>query len=344
MKPKRITSHDVAKLAGVSRTTVSVVLNNAPGFQISAETKEKVLEAAETLGYVPNAAAQALASRRSKVIGLVMTRSPHHIASDSFLPQIISGMLTVTKQNNLRLLIESVDTEHQKKAYLELAAAKRIDGMILATPRLDDIALEGFELGDIPMVLMGHLEDSNLYSVDVNNCTAASIAVQYLLELGHTQIACITNAPASYTAAPDRVKGYKKALQSAGIEPDEELIRYADFDPASGYERMKSILNTGKKITAVFVASDNVAMGAKAALREAGLKIPQDISLIGFDDLPWARFADPPLTTIHLPAEELASQACLMLMSLLKGIEPLEKHVSLNTNLIVRDSCQRLTN
>lgn len=207
-KTKRITSQDVANLAGVSRTTVSFVLNNVEGFQISEETRQKVQQAAAQLGYVPDSAAQTLASRRARAIGLVMTRSPHHIASDSFLPQILSGLLKVTKQQNLRLMIELVEAEHQNQAYLELARAKRIDGMILLTPRMDDEALRTLENAEIPTVLMGHLEGSQLHSVDVDNRAAAEQAVRYLLSLGHRQIACIANAPSSYAAAPQRVQGY----------------------------------------------------------------------------------------------------------------------------------------
>lgn len=338
---RRATSQDVANLAGVSRTTVSLVLNDVKGFNISPETRQRVHQAAEKLGYIPNATAQALATRRAKAIGLVMTRSPHHIASDTFLPQIIGGLLDVVRQNKLRLLIESVDVEHQDRAYLELIRAKHIDGMILLTPRLDDAGLRRLEEADVPTVLMGKLENSNLYSVDVDNRLAAKKAVQYLLDLGHTDIACISNAPASYSAAPDRVLGYKDALTEAGITPDEALIRYADFDPQSGFERMQSLLNGGKQFTAVFVASDNVAMGAKSALRDANLHIPDDISIVGFDDIPWARYSDPPLTTIHLPAQELARTACVMLMDLMRGAKMDERNLILDTELVVRQSCRK---
>lgn len=341
-KTKRTTSQDVADLAGVSRTTVSFVLNNVEGFQISPETRQKVLEAAGQLGYVPDAAAQALASRRTKAIGLVMTRSPHHIATDLFLPQIISGLLTVVKRQNLRLMIEAVDAEHQDQAYLELARAKRIDGMILSTPRMDDDALRNLERVDIPTVLMGHLEGSNLYSVDVDNRAASAQAVQHLISLGHREIACITNAPASYTAAPERAQGYRDALVAAGLPVKEALIRYGDFDPESGYARMKSLLESGQKFTAVFVASDNVAIGAKAAIREAGLRVPDDISMMGFDDIPWAKYSDPPFCTVHLPAEALAQQACVMLLDLLQGVEPATRNLNLDTKLILRKSCRQL--
>jgi LacI family transcriptional regulator len=342
MPKKRVTSQDVANLAGVSRTTVSFVLNDVKGFNISAETRKKVISAAESLNYVPDATAQALASRRTKAIGLVMTRSPHHIATDAFLPQIIGGLMEVIKDNKLRLLIEYVEVEHQDRVYLELARAKHIDGMILLTPRLNDAGLKKLEQVDIPTVLMGHLERTDFYSVDVDNQLAAQQGVQHLLELGHTQIACIANAPLSYAASPERVAGYRAALESAGIMPDDGLIKYADFDPQSGYDQTKSLLESGNKFTAIFVASDNVAMGVKAALREAGLRIPEDISLVGFDDIPWAQYADPPLTTVHLQAQEMARKACLMLMDLLQGKEPKKKQQIIETHLVVRKSSRKL--
>lgn len=342
MKSKRVTSQDVADLAGVSRTTVSLVLNDVEGINIPLETRQKVRDAAEQLGYIPNATAQALATQRARAIGLVMTRSPHHIASDTFLPQILGGLLDIVKQHKLRLLIESVEAEHQDRVYLELARAKHIDGMILLTPRIDDSGLKKLEEVDVPAVLMGELGDSNLYSVDVDNRLAAKKAVDYLLELGHTRIACISNAPPSYSASPDRVLGYKDALIAAGIPPDDDLIRYADFDPQSGFDCMQSLLASGKEFTAVFVASDNVAMGAKSALREAGLRIPDDISLIGFDDIPWAKYSDPPLTTIRLPAQNLASEACLLLLDLMQGLEREEQRLVLDTELVVRKSCRNL--
>ncbi len=120
------------------------------------------------------------------------------------------------------------------------------------------------------------------------------------------------------------------------------MIRYADFDPQSGFDRMKSLFTSGREFTAVFVASDNVAMGAKAALREAGLRIPDDISIMGFDDIPWAQYSDPPLTTVRLPARELASRACLLLLDLMRGSDPVDKNLVLDTELVVRKSCRKL--
>jgi LacI family transcriptional regulator len=342
LSEKRITSQDVADMAGVSRTTVSLVLNNVQGVNISDKTRRRVREAAEKLGYIPNATAQALATRRARAIGLVMTRSPHHIASDTFLPQIIGGLLEVVRDNKLRLLIESVHVQHQDRAYLELVRAKHIDGMILLTPRIDDTALKKLEEADVPAVLMGALNGSNLYSVDVDNHQSAKMAVNYLINLGHKKIACIANAPSSYSASPDRVAGYKDALFEAGIPIDENLVRYADFNPQSGFEAMQDLLSSGARFTAAFVASDNVAIGVKSALRKANLQIPDDISIIGFDDIPWAQYSDPPLTTVRLPAQELASKACMMLLKLMKNSTPDEQNVVLNTELVVRKSCKAI--
>lgn len=343
LQRKRVTSKDVAEKVGVSRTTVSLVLNNVNGVQIGQETRQKVIDAAKELGYVPDATAQALASRRTKAIGLVLTRTQHHIATDAFLPRIISGLLTVAKKQNIRILIDWVETEHQESAYFELARAKRIDGMIVSTPRLDDKALMALENVDIPTVMMGSIAGSNLPFVDVDNTKAAEKATTYLLELGHKEIACISNAHPEYTSSPDRVQGYKNALSKFNLPINEKLILYADFDPESGYECMKTLLQSGEAFTAAFIASDNVAIGAKSALREANLRIPDDISLVGFDDIPWAQYSDPPLTTVQLPAESLAQSACTLLLDLIKDRDnDIQHQIILDTELVVRKSCRRL--
>jgi len=340
---KRVTSKDVAEKAGVSRTTVSLVLNEVKGIQISPETRQKVFDASKELGYVPNAAAQALASRRTKAIGLVLTRTQHHISTDTFLPKIISGLLATAKKKNIRILIDWVETEHEDSAYFELARADRIDGMILSTPRLDDKALKALETIDIPTVLMGSIAGSNLPFVDVDNTIAAEKATSYLIGLGHKNIACIANAQSEYTSATERVQGYKNALARLDLPINESLIQYADFDPESGYECMNAIIKNGTPFTAVFVASDNVAIGAKSALRDSNLRIPDDISIIGFDDISWAKYSDPPLTTIQLPAESLAQSACTLLLDLIYGeLKGGQHQIILDTELIIRKSCKPL--
>ena len=200
MVGNRVTSHDVAKAAGVSRTTVSLVLNDVQGIKIRPETRQKVIEVADRLGYVPNAAARALVSQRAQIIGLFLTRSAHHISSDAFITQTLEGLLDVVHQYDMRLMIDIIEPEHQKEIYLEMARAKRIDGILLSGPRLDDEALWELEKESFPAVLIGQLPGSDFCFVDVDNCASAEMAVAHLIQLGHNRIACITNANTSYTA------------------------------------------------------------------------------------------------------------------------------------------------
>lgn len=343
MKARRVTSQDVADRAGVSRTTVSLVLNEVQGIQISEETRRRVLEAAQFLDYVPEAAAQALASRRVGIIGLILTRSPRHIASDTFLTQILDGLVEVVHEQGMRLLIDILETHHQKETYLHLIRSKRIDGLILSGPRFDDAALKSLEADGFPTVLMGSLPESGFYSVDVDNFNAAREAVDHLIRLGHKRIACITNAPTSYTAAAERLRGYRRALEAAGLPYDHLLVRQGDFEPESGYQQMMKLLQTEyvqkEPFTAAFVASDVVAFGAKAAIREFNLKIPDDIALVGFDDVPFARYSDPPLTTVRLPAHDLGRTAGNQLIRIVMGEKFDTPRILLDTELIIRESC-----
>ncbi len=339
MGSKHITSTDVAKAAGVSRTTVSLVLNQVKGIQISDETRQRVVRVAREMGYVPNAAARALVSNRAQIVGLVLTRQPQHIASDSFLTQILESLIASVRALGMRLLIDIIDPEHQKEAYLELVRAKHIDGVIISGPRFDDAALQALEDDGFPTVLLGQVPGKDFCSVDVDNFAASCNAVEHLIKLGHTRIACITNAPLSYTAASERLRGYRQALDEEGISYDEALVGYGDFNLESGYREMSNLLESGAWFTAAFIASDEIALGAKAAIRDHGLSIPEDIALVGFDDLPLAYYLDPPLTTVHLPAVDLARHASQMLSIILQGKLPVKKQEILDTYLVVRQSC-----
>lgn len=339
---KRVTSQDVADLAGVSRTTVSFVLNEEQRFAIRPQTREKVKQAAKTLGYVPNASARALALNQSQAIGLILTRNPRYIAADTFLPQIISGLLDAVKNYRLGLMVEWVEPGEQMQTYHNLIKARHIDGLILTTPRYDDPGLKALEDSDIPTVMMGEVPGSNLFSVDVDNVAAAKMAVEHLIGLGHTQIACIVNAPPPYSSAAQRLEGYQAALKQAGIPYNEKLVRFADFDAQSGYKQMQALLKLKQPFTAAFVASDNVALGAMSAIREAGLSIPQDISLVGFDDLPSAAFAMPGLTTVRVPAREIAQESCHLLVRLIKGEIPESRALILPIQFIPRGSTREI--
>jgi LacI family transcriptional regulator len=318
---------------------VSLVLNNVPGAQISQATRRRVLEAAQELNYVPDAAARALVSRQSQTIGLILIRTPQQIATDAFLTQTLNGLIESIRQQGLRLLIDIIDPEHQREAYLQMVRAKHIDGILLSGPQRDDLALQALHDSNFPTVLLGQVPESQFTFVDVDNRGAAREAVAHLIELGHQRIACITNAPLTYTASVERYNGYKQAIDTTGFQFNPDLVRYGDFDAASGYLQMKDLLESDARFSAAFVASDSLAYGAKAAIRERGLAVPRDIALVGFDDLPFSRFTDPPLTTVHLPAVELAHTAAEMLFTILRGNEPEQKQVILRTHLVVRESC-----
>lgn len=339
MAQKRVTSKDVAKLAGVSRTTVSFVLNNVESIQISPETRQKVLQAAIELGYVPDAAAQSLASGRSKIIGLVLNRSPRHFATDAYITQVLNVLVTEARKHGMRLLLEIVEDNHPKETYLDLAISKRIDGIIFSGPRFDDLALQTLFDSGFPTVVMGKLPATQFPYVDIDNRAAAHQAAAHLFKLGHTAVACITNAALSYTAAAERVQGYRDALEEFGLPFDPALVRYGDFDPESGYVQMGQLLEQRPLPTAVFAASDVVAMGAIAAIKEHGLRVPDDIAVVGFDDVPLARYLDPPLTTIHLPTARMAQLASDIVSDLIQKKAPPEPFILLDTELVVRRSC-----
>lgn len=336
---KRVTSLDVARRAGVSRTTVSFVLNNVEAMQISEETRQRVQQAARELGYVPDAAAQALASGRSKTIGLLLARRSEVISSDMYLTQILEALMREIRQHEMRLLLEVVEDFDNPESYLKLVRSNSIDGVLYSGPRLNDSALRVLVEHGVPTVLMGALPGVNYPSVDIDNRSAAQRAVRHLIQLGHTHIACITNAPLSYSAAAERLQGYRDALEAANIPYNPALVRFGEFDPESGFYHLSNLLGAGVPFTAMFIASDVVAYGAMAAIRLHHMSIPEQIAIVGFDDVPVSRYLDPPLTTVQLPMSDLACSACEMLFDLINGKQPDQLHILLDAHLVVRKSC-----
>ena len=323
----------------MSRTTVSLVLNEVQDVHISQETRQRVWEAAHELSYYPNAAARSLASRQAGAIGLILCQSPEHIIADPFLPGLILGLGEAVRENGFHLLIQPVEDVTQPEAYVHLVHTKRIDGVIISGPRSDDQQLSRLLEDGFPVVLHGRLDGAEAYCVDVDNVKGALLATRHLIDLGHRRIALITNAPVQYTASADRHQGYRMALEEASLPYDERLVRYASFTAESGYQAMDRLLAAGTAPEAVFVASDLVAMGAMLALRHRGMNVPQDIALVGFDDVPLAGYFDPPLTTIRLPTYELGWQTGDLLARLIRGDPPAKKAVLLETELVIRDSC-----
>jgi DNA-binding LacI/PurR family transcriptional regulator len=331
---RRPTSADVAARAGVSRTTVSFVLNGRADVHIPSTTWRRVEEAARELGYHPHEAARQLAGGSSLILGVVLRQSADQVAADALLSATLWGLAQAARQGGYRVLIEPLAPG--SGTYADLLRSQRTDGLVVSGPRADDDELAGLVRDGFPIVLQGSRPDLDAPSVDVDNQAGARVAVEHLIGLGHRGIACITNAPLAYTAASQRLAGYRQALEAANLEPDERLIVEGSFDAASGYTAMGQLLNRANP-TAVFVASDVVAFGAMRALREAGRRVPLDISIVGFDDIPMAEHFDPPLTTVRLPARALGAAAGQALMDRVAG-RRVAPRTLLPTELIVRNS------
>ncbi len=339
MKRRSPTAEDVARLAGVSRTTVSLVLNGVSGIRIRAETRQRVLEAAARLNYRPHAGARHLVRGRSEVIAFVMRQTPDQIFADAFLPEVLRGLSGTLREASLHLLIFPLSPDQAPEETALLLQERRVDGMILSGPRFEDQEWLERWGQEIPVVLLGHLAGSALPSVDVDNAQAAAMATRHLLGLGHRRIGLITNAPLSYTASYERWLGYRRALEEAGVPYDETLVAFGAFTPASGAAAMERLLALPDPPTAIFVASDVVAFGALQAARRRGLRVPQDLALVGFDDVPLAAYVDPPLSTVHLPAEDLGREAGRLLLQWIQEGRPPTTRIRLATGLIVRQSC-----
>jgi len=335
----RATQRQVASEAGVSRTTVSLVLNEVPDAHISAETKRRVLDAARRLEYYPDAAARRLASGKTRTIALVWHRAPDRTYRDAFLPGLLEGISRAARRFGYQVLFRPVEVDEAQGSYVELVRGRHTDGLILSGPRYDDTYVRGLHQEGFPIVLHGRLGDADIPSVDVDNVQGASTAVSHLLELGHRRIGIVTNAPLAYAASRQRLEGYRTALADAGLPYEEDLVRQGNFDEESGYAAIHELMALDEPPTAVFVASDMVAMGALRALHEAKVRVPQEVALVGFDDITASRFITPALTTIHVPTFGLGWGAAELLIRIIDDDRPHDTHVRLDTELVIRETC-----
>jgi len=340
MKRKTVSAQDVARACGVSRTTVSFVLNNTPGKKISEETRQKVLKVAQELNYVPNPQARKLALTRHFSIGFFISH-PQSIFSDAFIPKLIEGIAQRLNKYRIRLILQPVKLKQSN--YYELAREENIDGIILINTHDRDEGLKRLIEKKFPVVVIGKITDERVVQIDIDNFKSAKEAVEYLIELGHRRIAVITHAATIYCAARDRLEGYLRAMQDAGIDIDEQLIKIGNFTEESGYQAMIKLLRMDKRPTAVFAGNDVIAYGAIKAIRDKGLKIPEDISIVGFDDDYLSRYLNPPLTTVAVPAEGLGSEAATLLMNMIEKnefMEPLRR--ILPSHFFIRESCKEI--
>jgi DNA-binding LacI/PurR family transcriptional regulator len=335
---RRVTTHDIAREAGVSRTTVSHVLNNQPDIALNPKTRERVLATARKLGYVPNSAAQMLVTGRSRTVGLILSR-PDLISVDAFVPSLIYGLNETCRMRGYRLLMDSIHNPSDADSYLELAKSQRIDGLIIINPRENDAALRKVIDSKFPLVVFGSSGHPRENSIRTKDGQASCGATNHLISLGHRRIAHISYAPLIYNPARSRYEGYRLALRKARIRFDKKLFAEGDFTGESGYQAMKKIFATKVAPTALFAGNDTLAIGAMMAIREAGLSIPGDFAVVGYDDIPSAAFAYPPLTTICSHAFEQGKMVGEATISLVEGKE-IGRHQSvLPLELTIRESC-----
>jgi DNA-binding LacI/PurR family transcriptional regulator len=338
MVRKQATSRDVAKLAGVSRTTVSFVLNDVPGVKISEETRQRVLEAARQLDYHPTAAARTLVSGRTRRIGLILGEGEKRLAADAFLPTFLQGVMACVHHRGYLLVVQTAEDVVSYEAYVSLIREQQVDGLILSGPTVDDPLLPRLAERGFPLILHGRVNLPGFRYVDVDNHAGAYLAVEHLIELGHRRIGFISNAPLSSSGAADRLAGYKQALVDHGIPLDPDLVCLAAFLPETGQAAMKELLSLPVRPTALLAASDVMALAAIREIHEAGLKVPEDIAVVGYDDVSLAGYACPALTTVHVPAYGLGWTAVNLLVFLIEGEREVES-VNLETRLVIRDSC-----
>jgi len=338
---KRITAQDVAEKAGVSITTVSFVLNNVIGPKISEETRERVFAAARELDYHPNSSAQKMARGRTNVIGLILRQDPEKAYADLFLPSVMQGVSSIARPSGYQLLFIPLPPDASGKEFNQLIRERHVDGLIVSGPTDNDTELEGLCGDGGNVVLIGKLLGSKVPYVDINNVEASSKAVNHLVNLGHKRIGFISNAPLKYSSSRERESGYRLALNQNGFDFDDSFVKYGDFTPESGYQVMNEILKESNRPTAVFVASDTVAIGVLHALNENCIKIPDDMAVIGFDDIPISKFLNPPLSTIHSPAYSLGQAAASMLIQQLTEGTLAQEEVILHTQLLIRESTSR---
>jgi LacI family transcriptional regulator len=313
---------------------VSFVLNERTGIRIPEETRQRVLAAAAKLDYHPNSVARQLAGGASRALGLVLRQTPEQVANDGVLAETLRGLADAARAANHRVLVETLAPGDGH--YANLVRSGRTDGLIVSGPRYDDVELVDLVRDGFPVVIQGSQPGLDVPSVDVDNEAGARLAVEHLLALGHRRIACITNAPLAYTAASERLTGYREALAAADVPDDPDLIAEGAFDAASGHRAIAEILARTTP-EALFVASDVVAIGAIAGLRDAGLSVPRGVSVVSFDAIPLSAYLDPPLTTIRLPAYDLGLAAGRAIVERIAG-RPVAARTLLPTELIVRAS------
>ena len=327
------TIRDVAREARVSVATVSRVFNNSG--PVREETRAAILAVAERLQYTPNTAARSLSTRRTGTVGVLLPD-----LHGEFFSEVIRGIDQTVQSSGYHVLISS---SHNDRAEIEAALRAmrgRVDGLILMAPDLDADSLLANLPERLPLVLLNtHLKEPGFDSINIDNYGGALRMTMHLLDAGRRRIALITGGARNYDAQ-ERLRGYREALRGRGLGVDERLIVPGDFTEWSGHAAAQRLAALEPLPDAVFATNDSMAVGALSALRDAGVSVPEDIAVVGFDDIPIAQYVSPALTTVRVSIASLGSRAAARLFQCLAaGERPAHTHEVLPTELVIRRSC-----
>lgn len=336
-KAKRSTIKDVAEKAGVSIATVSRVINEIHG-HYNTETKEKIVKTIESLNYQPNLVARSLRSRKTHTVDFIVPEL------QPFFAEILKGVQYVAKKKGYSIVLCNTDYDpRQEAAYVDSLLERRVDGGIFTSGVVQNQHILRLKEEEIPIVLIEKfIKDPDIPRVLIDNISAARKAVNYLIELGYRDIGFIS-APVEMVPFKDRFEGYKRALYENMIPCESSNVYIKDSirreSLRDGYQLMKRIIRQRNYPRAFFIVSDTLAIGAMKAIRDFGMKVPDDIAIIGFDDIEMASFCEPPLTTMAQPKYELGVKGMELLVKAMSGVRLRNKEIELEVELVVRESC-----
>ncbi|HUC94011.1 MAG TPA: LacI family DNA-binding transcriptional regulator [Paenibacillus sp.] len=319
-----VTIVDIAKKAGVSPSTVSRVLSGHP--KISPATARKVKEIMEELNYHPNVMAKSLVSKVTSTIGIVLPRPAEELFLNLFFSEVIRGVVTQATRSGYDLMLTTGATEREEvEAVTRLVRGRRVDGLILLYSRDRDPVIGLLKENDFPFVLIGRNEEhDDILTVDNNNVQAAYDVTRHFISQGHARIGFVSGPP-DLTVSKDRLAGYRNALKEAGLEARADWIVEGDFLQESGYRAMSFIMNVPDRPTALVVMDDVVALGVLGGVTELGYKVPQDLAIAGFNNIPMSELTSPPISSVDIGIYQLGYTASQTLLRAVKG-EPVHQH------------------
>ncbi|MEZ0537499.1 LacI family DNA-binding transcriptional regulator [Caldicellulosiruptoraceae bacterium PP1] len=335
-KNKNATIKDIAKALGISPSTVSRALNNYS--DINPQTKDKVMEMARKLNYTPNLFAKSLVTNKTKRIGLFIEDMEREGIYGTFYYEILASFRKVAIDNGYEVVLLSTTSEEQKRIHLEtIFSEKHLEGAFIMGLRTDDQYIKEIEEISYPIVLFDiPIKSQNIGYVSIDNQKGAQLAVDYLISLGHKKIGFLNGHDKAYVSQ-ERLNGYILSLLKNSIEYNKDFVINGDFAEESGYKNAEKFLEM--KVTAIFAASDMMAIGLIKRFKELNVRIPEDISIIGFDDISLSSYITPTLTTIRQDKTEIGRSAFYLLLNLMSK-QPINQ-IILEPELIKRESTKR---